>query len=278
MTGKKYEKEDCIRLLKEKREDLLAHGVTRYPERADFSDREVVAIKAFFGPWPRALEAAGIKPPRADDRLARNREKRARAKRARREADRAEKAVPPPAETEEETILRAAADCGFYQAGILGTENIVFDPAFRPYCEENRCGQYGINYSCPPDCGTPEQMKERVLAYPRALVLSTAWEIRDLSDADRIREVRAAHNAAMFRLIDLLRAAGHDDILMIGASGCMLCHPCKLLFGEPCAYPDRRYSCLSAYCIYVRKLAEDCGMTYNYKDGILPFFGVCCFF
>jgi hypothetical protein len=46
----------------------------------------VVAIKAFLGPWPRALEKAGIKAPREDDKLEKNKEKRIRAKRRRIEA------------------------------------------------------------------------------------------------------------------------------------------------------------------------------------------------
>jgi hypothetical protein len=45
-----------------------------------------VAIKAFLGPWPRALEKAGVKPPREDDRVLKNKEKRIRAKRRRIEA------------------------------------------------------------------------------------------------------------------------------------------------------------------------------------------------
>jgi len=77
---KKYTPEDCVRLLVEKSREL-----DRYPARADFSDAEVVAIKAHLGPWPRALEAAGLKPPRDIDRLEKNREKRRRAKIARRE-------------------------------------------------------------------------------------------------------------------------------------------------------------------------------------------------
>ena len=83
MSDKKYKKEDCILLLQNKYKELKAEGLSRYPQRSDFSDREVVAIKAFLGPWPRALEAAGIKPPRDDDRPQRNKEKRARAKRTR---------------------------------------------------------------------------------------------------------------------------------------------------------------------------------------------------
>ena len=83
MSDKKYNKEDCLVLLNEKYRELQSQSIERYPKRSDFSDREVVAIKAFLGPWPRALEAAGIKPPRDDDRPQRNKEKRARAKRTR---------------------------------------------------------------------------------------------------------------------------------------------------------------------------------------------------
>ena len=82
MENKKLNKEDCIVILKSKYDELLSEGLTRYPQRSDFSDAEVVAIKSFLGPWPRALEAAGIKEARSDDRAEKNKEKRIRAKRA----------------------------------------------------------------------------------------------------------------------------------------------------------------------------------------------------
>ncbi|MDD4125353.1 MAG: hypothetical protein PHW77_06505, partial [Eubacteriales bacterium] len=60
MTNKKYTAELCTALLIAKQESLSAKGEIRYPERRDFSDEEIVAIKAFLGPWPRALEAASL--------------------------------------------------------------------------------------------------------------------------------------------------------------------------------------------------------------------------
>lgn len=66
MPKEKLTKADCLALLQEKQTFLTAQGETRYPRRSDFSEREVVAIKAFLGPWPRALEAAGLKPPREE--------------------------------------------------------------------------------------------------------------------------------------------------------------------------------------------------------------------
>ena len=55
-------KQYCAELLRNCYAALREAGEDRYPRRSDFSGEEVVAVKACFGPWPRALEAAGIKP------------------------------------------------------------------------------------------------------------------------------------------------------------------------------------------------------------------------
>lgn len=53
-------------------------------------------------------------------------------------------------------MIQYAVEEGLAAAAIVDTSAIVFDPSFRTYCEENLCGQYGANYSCPPDCGSPD--------------------------------------------------------------------------------------------------------------------------
>lgn len=40
-----------------------ADQMGRTPRRADFSPQEVSRIKSILGPWPRALEKAGLKQP-----------------------------------------------------------------------------------------------------------------------------------------------------------------------------------------------------------------------
>lgn len=47
------------KLLREKGEQL-----GRLPKKDDFSEIDMTRIKAYLGPWPRALEKAGIKPPK----------------------------------------------------------------------------------------------------------------------------------------------------------------------------------------------------------------------
>lgn len=177
--------------------------------------------------------------------------------------------------TQEQIIAMAVAE-GFSAAQIVDTRDIVFDPTFRPYCEENLCGQYGVNYSCPPTCGTPEEMKQRILTHKKALVLQTIWEISDYSDGTQIKPAKVGHNAAQIRLVKKLRARGCDG-LIVGASGCALCKPCALPKGLPCAFPEFQYSCMSAYCIFVKKLADVCGMEYDCGEGLLAFFGMYAF-
>ena len=40
----------------------------------------------------------------------------------------------------EQTMIDLAVSEGFAAAAVVDTDQIVFDPMFRPYCEENLCG------------------------------------------------------------------------------------------------------------------------------------------
>ena len=176
----------------------------------------------------------------------------------------------------EAEMIQCAIEEGFAAAEIVDTARIVFDPSFRPYCEENLCGQYDINYSCPPVCGSPEEMKQRILQYRKALVLQTICQVADYSDMPAIRQGKRDHNLAQIRLVKKFREAGHDG-LMVGASGCALCSPCAKAQGLPCKFPELKYSCMSAYCIFVKKLTDESGMEYDCGEGLLALFGMYAF-
>ena len=176
----------------------------------------------------------------------------------------------------QERILQYALEEGFNEAMLVDTKSIVFDPSFRPYCEENLCGQYNANYTCPPVCGTPEEMKNRILKYENAVVLQTVWNISDYTDKAAIKHAKSEHNSATIRLVKRLRKEGHEGII-VGASGCALCSPCAMVEGKPCKFPEFAFSCMSAYCIFVKHLADACNMTYTCEDGKLAFFGMYAF-
>lgn len=177
--------------------------------------------------------------------------------------------------TFDEMTALAAAE-GFSAAQVVDTGKIVFDPSFRTYCAENLCGQYGVNYACPPDCGSVEEVKKHILAHRHALVLQTMHQVEDYSDKAATKAAKSFHNAASLRLMTKLRSAGVPGFL-VGSGGCSLCQPCKRKQGLPCAFPELRYSCMSAYCIFVKKLADEAQMEYDCGPGLLALFGMYVF-
>lgn len=72
------EKEYYIDLIRK-----TAERENRLPKKSDFSGEDVNKIKGIFGPWPWALEQAGLKKSKQEERIAKNREKRLAAKKKR---------------------------------------------------------------------------------------------------------------------------------------------------------------------------------------------------
>ena len=46
-------------------------------------------------------------------------------------------------------LIKLAEEAGF-RAAVLPAKEIPVDGSFRKFCEDNLCGKYNANYSCPP--------------------------------------------------------------------------------------------------------------------------------
>lgn len=172
-------------------------------------------------------------------------------------------------------ILALAREAGF-SAGLIPTSAILFDPSFRKYCAENLCGNFGANWSCPPDCGSPEQMAARLTAYPTALVLCSDHNIGDWRDRAAVAAAKGAHNRAAVALAQQLKDAGHPGVLA-GGGPCDLCQVCARREGRECLHPEELFSCLSAYCVHVKALADAAGLTFSSEPGKTTFCGLYAF-
>lgn len=73
-------KEYYIELLKE-----ISEKEGRLPKKSDFSQDDVNRIKGFFGPWPWALEAAGLKESKKEERIEKNKLKHQRSRERRKQ-------------------------------------------------------------------------------------------------------------------------------------------------------------------------------------------------
>lgn len=173
----------------------------------------------------------------------------------------------------EQEILRIAEEAGIDNSAFMDAKDLVFEFDFRKFCEMNQCGNYGKNYGCPPDCGTPAEMKDKAMKYSRALVLQTVQPVDDITDAGETGPLKKKHNAKIRAFIDELSKSGIKG-LAIMAGPCSACSPCAKVSGEPCRFPEKRTSCLSAYGINVAKLCETCGMSWDFGAHKVGFFGI----
>ena len=175
-----------------------------------------------------------------------------------------------------EKLLNLAKNCGFAAVAIISAADFKFNLDFRKYCEENVCSRYMANYSCPPACGEAVDMMEKVLSYKNALILQSKHNIPNLTDNVALSKAKSTHNK---NSLTVLNAFLKENIncLMMGAGYCDLCTPCKITAGESCSFPSIAYSCMSAYCIDVKALAEKCKMDYYYDGNVLPLFGAIIF-
>lgn len=158
----------------------------------------------------------------------------------------------------------------------LSPADVPVDYKFRRYCEQNLCGQYGANYACPPDCGTPEALHDRLLAEEHVIVVETIWDIQDYSDKPTVNRAKVTHNANLLCLLQQLRDDGYQGFCA-GYNGCPLCKVCNIKKGLPCAHPEDRLDCLSSYCVDVAELAKRCNLDFAWQRNKLYLFGLIAF-
>lgn len=178
-----------------------------------------------------------------------------------------------------EAIADRAAANDFSDFSLIAREDLRFVPEFRMFCEENRCGCYGNNYSCPPASGTVEELAEKAAKYENVLVLRTNRPCINAMDMAETMPIKKDHSKRSRKLLKELKTEGllPTDGLTMLAGPCTLCMPCKMTLGEPCSFPEERASCLSAYCVDVTSLAECAGMELSWAGDQVSFFSLYLF-
>ena len=176
---------------------------------------------------------------------------------------------------DKQMILTASEEEGFAKTALISTDEIAFEHEFRFFCEQNTCGNYNKNYGCPPYCGTPEEMEAKALRFENALVMQTRTPVKDVCDDKEMRKIKKIHTRMTFHMVEKLKKRGLDPDGIYGMCGpCNLCELCNMAEGKPCPHEEQRFSCLSAYCIDVTRLAKKCDMDIQWNGDVVSFFSI----
>lgn len=162
---------------------------------------------------------------------------------------------------------------GAHKAAEIPVANIPFDRSFRTLCESNACGNYGVNWKCPPDAGDIDALIEEAQGFDTAVVYQTVGQLEDSYDFEGMTEAAQRQNELTQAVRREFAALPFAKILFLGAGGCPVCETCAKRTAEPCRFPDLAMASLETYGISVSQLASRCGMRYINGENTVTYFG-----
>lgn len=162
-----------------------------------------------------------------------------------------------------------AKETGFTAAAYLDPAKLELLPDVRGMCADNRCGQYGKCWSCPPACGTLEELGAKLRGYNYGLLLQVTGQMEDSFDIDAMEKAERDCNDALERLAQLLRGRCRQ-VLPLRAGVCQRCKTCTYP-DAPCRFPEFLSPSLEACGLFVSRECERCGLPYYYGPNTITF-------
>lgn len=170
-----------------------------------------------------------------------------------------------------EELLTLAQQCGFEHFGMLNVPALEFNPAVRDMCAAGRCQMYGKCWTCPPGCGTLEEISVKAAAYQRGVLLQTTGQLEDDFDVEVMMDAEKIQKERFKAFVTELRKA-YPNCLPMSSGACTMCPTCTYP-DEPCRFPHLAIPSMEAYGLVVSKTCEDSGMKYYYGPLTITYSG-----
>ncbi len=168
-----------------------------------------------------------------------------------------------------EKLIGSALENGFSHAGMLDTATLKTLPEVREMCAVNRCGKYGASWSCPPGCGTIEELEARMHRYSKGIIVQTVGVMEDDFDYEAIVDTEQRHRENLEKFTPVVLAQFPNAFPMTAGS-CSRCEKCT--YPEaPCRFPDKVFPSMEACGLMVNQVCKDNGMKYNHGRHTISF-------
>ena len=172
-------------------------------------------------------------------------------------------------------IVKLCLDMGASKAEEIPIEKFVFTPELRSLCEQNVCGHFGGNYTCPPHVGEVDDLIARLKSFARAVVWQNIYPLEDSFDFEGMMDAKEKHNAMTLEIARRVYGEmGRENTLVLAAGNCSICENCAVKTDESCRHPDEALAPIEAYGVNVSIIGEISDMKYiNGKDTVTYFSG-----
>ncbi len=168
-----------------------------------------------------------------------------------------------------EDLTALAQKAGFAHIGFAPIRHIETHPELRKYCEENRCGNYGANWACPPACGSVIELSDRLNSYTTMMLLQSVIVIDYTNDPEllisRMREHELDHRAQFCSFANLVKERYHNA-LFLSAGPCRRCEECSYP-DVPCRFPDDLYPPMEAAGLLISDICKEADISSPFSFG-----------
>ena len=176
---------------------------------------------------------------------------------------------------DKEKGFELAEKFGFTHWGAFPTDKLMFLKEVRAMCEVNKCGKYDACWTCPPSCGTLEQITEEAKQYSWGLLLQTTAEMEDSFDIEAMMTAADDQKKHFNGLYDYLRENG-VDCLPMSSGACNVCEECTYP-DAPCRFPEKAIPSMEAYGLVVSDVCTLADTPYYYGENTLTYSGCILF-
>lgn len=135
-------------------------------------------------------------------------------------------------------------------------------------CKENRCGQYGRTWACPPGfSGTVDDYSKR---FTSVAIVKRTFTV-DVGDVDGVSEASHTFQDDIRRMMALIRSSGYDCMGMADG-GCTYCGICA--YPDPCRFPQMLVPSVSAVGLDLGKYLDSVGEKLEFRSDRVTMYGL----
>lgn len=145
----------------------------------------------------------------------------------------------------------------------ISAAQITLSQEVRKLCEQNKCGQYGKNWTCPPAIKSVDEFRADLAAYDTFLIVYKVYDVKSSFDWRGMMTAAKDFNGRLHKLNKEIHADLPGlEFLLLGAGGCQRCERCTYLDDEPCRFPQDAIVSVEAIGMDVMALMKDNGLKY----------------
>jgi len=157
-----------------------------------------------------------------------------------------------------------------HQVKRIKTTEIIFSEHVRLACKQNHCGCWGKTWSCPPGCGSLEELKTICLQYEYILIMTKVIDLTDPFDLESMNKGRSDFTKYLHRLNKKYQITA-KEMMILGVGSCEYCLQCSYPKAA-CRHPQEKMIALEAAGIDVVALAKTANINYYNGKNTVTYF------